>query len=249
MGVSELPKSLDDEKEDEDVIESMEQGTTLLKYGKYGKPKYKMFHLSQDHKYLVWFSQKKSSEETRIRIKDIKKISIGSESKVVQKTKKKDLHETSFTIFYGKPTDSEKMWKHLTVTAKNEKEAFVWAQGLKILSDASKQGKHLRTLSKNTLLPENNNEVQDSAAPTRGRHKKEDSVIISIDQLQRGSMANIFGKSGASTTSLLKQHAKHKQQLQKCVDFVMTKANYRSIASAGQFEKVKATLEDLDARL
>ena len=28
--VSELPKSLDDEKEDEDVIESLEQGTTLV---------------------------------------------------------------------------------------------------------------------------------------------------------------------------------------------------------------------------
>merc|ERR1712154_638113 len=91
-------------------------------------------------KYLVWFSQKKSSEETRIRIKDIKKISIGTESKVVEKTKKKDLHETSFTIFYGKPNAAEKTWKNLTVTAKNDKEAVVWAQGLKILADASKKG-------------------------------------------------------------------------------------------------------------
>merc|ERR1719356_1355063 len=95
--------------------------------------------------------------------------------------------------------------------------------------------------------------MQDPSTPSstsgRPRHKKENSVIISIDQLQRSSMANIFGKSGASTTSLLKQHTKHKQQLQKCVDFVMTKANYRAIAAAGQFEKVKATLEDLDARL
>merc|ERR1719350_1370694 len=90
------------EDEDEDAIKSMENGTTLLKYGKYGKPKFKMFHLSRDHKYLVWFSQKKSSEETRIRIKEIRKIAIGSESKVVEKTKKAELQETSFTIFYGK---------------------------------------------------------------------------------------------------------------------------------------------------
>merc|ERR1719189_2475837 len=100
----------DNKEDDEDVIESLEQGATLLKYGKYGKPKFKMFHLTPDHKYLVWFSQKKLSEETRIRIKEIRKIAIGSESKVVEKTKKQELQETSFTIFYGK-TGQEKQWK------------------------------------------------------------------------------------------------------------------------------------------
>lgn len=224
-----------------------------LKYGKYGKPKYKMFHLTPDHKFLVWFSQKKSAEQTRIRIKEIRKIAIGSESKVVEKTKKQELQETSFTIFYGK-SGQEKQWKSLTVTAKNEKEAFVWAQGLKILSDASKQGKHLRTLSKNILpTPEPSRSAMDEGSMDSSPgnlHKKEESVIISIDQMQRSSVFDLFGKSSqASTTSLLKQHAKHKAQLQKCVDFVMTKANYRAIAAAGQFEKVKGTLEDLDSRL
>ena len=128
-----------------------------LKYGKYGKPKYKMFHLTPDHKYLVWFSPKKSTDETRIKIKEIRKIDIGSESKVVEKTKKTDLHETSFTIYYGKEPN-EKFWKSLTVTAKNEKEAFVWAQGLKILSDSAKQGKHLRTLSKAQIPSANSND-------------------------------------------------------------------------------------------
>merc|ERR1712129_415280 len=235
------------EDEDEDAIKSMENGTTLLKYGKYGKPKYKMFHLSSDHKYLVWFSQKKSSEETRIRIKNIKKISIGSDSKVVQKTKKKDLHETSFTIFYGKANEAEKMWKHLTVTAKNEKEAFVWAQGLKILADASKKGQHVRTLSKAQMV----NESQ-SASPNNSKpgHRKQESVIISIDKLKSQSVLNLFSKSSqSSASSLLKQHNKHKAALQKCVDFVMTKTNYRAIANAGQFDKIKTKLEDLDLKL
>lgn len=244
----------DNKEDDEDVIESLEQGATLLKYGKYGKPKFKMFHLSRDHKYLVWFSQKKSSEETRIRIKEIRKIAIGSESKVVEKTKKADVHETSFTIFYGK-ANNEKHWKSLTVTAKNEKEAFVWAQGLKILSDASKQGKHIRTLSKNVLPSKNGASATEATDPNDplGRRKhfaKTQSVIISMDKLQSKSVMNLFSKSSAATaTSLLKQQTKHKQQLQKCVDFVMTKANYRAIAAAGQFDKVKLKLEDLDNRL
>ena len=209
-----------------------------------------MFNLSADHKYLMWFSQKKSSEETRIRIKDIKKISIGSESKVVQKTNKKDVHETSFTIFYGKSVDTQKAWKHLTVTAKNDKEAFVWAQGLKILADASKQGRHLRTLSKAQMGASQQQNESNNATPQKPGHHKQDSVIISIDKLQKQSVLNLFSKSSQSTaTSLLKQHNKHKQQLQKCVDFVMTKNNYRAIANAGQFDKIKTKLESLDNRL
>ena len=217
-----------------------------------------MFHLTPDHKYLVWFSQKKSSEETRIKIKEIRKIAIGSDSKVVEKTKKKDLHETSFTIFYGKG-NTEKEQKQLTVTAKNEKEAFVWAQGLKILSDAAKKGQHLRTLSKNSissnnLLNENSLSVSSKNGSklkvNKPKHHKTNSVIISMNNLQRQSVFNVFGKSSeSSVNSLLKQHNRLKQQLQKCVDFVMTKANYRAIANAGQFDKVKAKLEDLDNRL
>merc|ERR1712003_309492 len=175
-----------------DVMETMEQGTILLKYGKYGKPKYKMFQLSADHKYLVWFSQKKSAEETRIKINEIKQISIGSESKVVQKTKKKDLHETSFTIFYGKPDSAEKTWKNLTVTAKNDKEAVVWAQGLKILADASKKGQHVRTLSKAQMGASHSHSASESlsASPQNSQqpgHHKQESVIISIDKLQKQS--------------------------------------------------------------
>ena len=97
-----------------------------------------MFNLTPDHKYLIWFSKKKSHEDTRIRIKEIRKIAIGSESRVVLKTKKRDIHEKSFTIYYGKATN-EKLWKSLTVTAKDENEAFIWAGGLKIIADASKR--------------------------------------------------------------------------------------------------------------
>ena len=47
----------------------------------------------------------------------------------------------------------------------------------------------------------------------------------------------------------MKQHDKHKTQLQKCVDFVLTKTNYKAIANAGQFDKIKTKLENLDGRL
>lgn len=125
----------DDTKEESNVLSTLKEGTTLMKYGRYGKPKYRMFQLSKDHKYLVWFSPKKDAKNTRVPIAQILQILIGEDSAASKKTKNKEIQETSFTVVYGK---SQKSAKKLTVTAKNEKEAYVWAQGLKILSDAAK---------------------------------------------------------------------------------------------------------------
>ncbi|ETO03811.1 inactive phospholipase C-like protein 2, partial [Reticulomyxa filosa] len=102
-----------------------------LKYGRYGSG-YRTFRLSDDHQYLIWFSSKKDSENARVPIKEIVEIKIGKESDVVKKSKDEEIHETSFTVVYGKDL------KQLNVTAKSPKEAYVWAQGLKILSDAAK---------------------------------------------------------------------------------------------------------------
>jgi hypothetical protein len=59
---SDKASSQDEKAEDYstgDVLTQMKEGTTLLKYGKYGSGGYRTFRLSKDHKYLVWFSQKK----------------------------------------------------------------------------------------------------------------------------------------------------------------------------------------------
>ena len=117
-----------------DAMQQMKEGTSLMKYGKYGKPKYRMFQLSPDHKYLVWYSPKKDVNTTRVPIDQIQKILIAEESDVATKSEK-EIKETSFTVVYGK---TEEKTKSLTVTAKNATEAYVWAQGLKILSDAAK---------------------------------------------------------------------------------------------------------------
>merc|ERR1712048_890828 len=127
--------------------------------------------------------------------------------------------------------------------------------GLKILADASKKGQHVRTLSKAQMGASHSHSASESlsASPQNSQqpgHRKQESVIISIDQLQKQSVLNLLSKSSQSTaSSLMKQHNKHKTQLQKCVDFVMTKTNYRAIANAGQFDKIKTKLENLDNRL
>ena len=156
-------------------------------------------------------------------MKHIGRIDIGSDSEIVGKTKRTDLYRTSFTIWYGRDLES---LKSLTVTANSVNEAFVWAKGLELLSNALKQGRNLVSLGR-TQLPTD-------AKNVRVSHKR----------------ANLLNKSSSITAaSLLKQYTKCKKMLQKCVDFVMIKSNYRTIANAGQFEKVKLILEELDDRL
>jgi hypothetical protein len=226
----------------ESVLDKMKGGTTFMKYGRFGRPKYRMFQLSKDHKYLLWFSPRKDQSDTRIPIKYIQKIKIGKESDASSKTKSAEVQETSFTVVYGK---TPKSTSSLTVTAKNEKEAFVWAQGLKMLADHSRKGKDLSKLTDLEL-----EEVPESADDVKERHARSGSVVIDMDRMRSASVMSMFSKADTATVSALrKKHQSLKAQLQKCVDFVMTKSNYRIIKEKKEFESVKATLESIDIRL
>jgi len=223
-----------DEKSNEsnDVLTQMKEGTTLLKYGKYGGGGYRTFQLSKDHKYLIWFSQKKNIENTRIPIEEIVEIKIGKDSDV---RNKEEVQETSFTVIYGKDS------KQLNVTAKSPKEAYVWAQGLKILSDAAKRGTNISDLKSLEVEPESSS-----------KHDRTKSVVISMGRHARTqSVMNMFQKNNDTGTieTVVKRHAQLKLQLQRCADFVMNKKNYRTIKSKGEFKNVKERLEKIDVRL
>ena len=121
---------------DGNILDRMKNGETLLKYGKFGKPKYKTFQLTKDNKSLIWFSAKKSINDTTIYIENIRKILIGDKANLNKSTKKnRDVVRASFTIYYGDPNTKLKDLKTLTVTAKNERIGLVWANGLKILAN------------------------------------------------------------------------------------------------------------------
>jgi len=126
-------------------------------------------------------------------------IKIGKESDVVRKTKEEEIHETSFTVIYGKDG------KQLNVTAKSPKEAFVWAQGLKILSDAAKRGANISDLKSLDVDKEKND----------AKHGRTDSVVISMNHVRSQSVVNMFQKNTDSNTvvALAKRHVQLKTQL------------------------------------
>jgi len=83
-----LENNNNEEKElmlDNDTINTLKSGTTLLKYGRHGKPKFKLFQLTPDQKYLIWHSEKKDIYQTSIALQDIQKILVANESNIVKK--------------------------------------------------------------------------------------------------------------------------------------------------------------------
>jgi len=149
----------------------------------------------------------------------------------VRMTKDQEIHETSFNLIYGNDR------KQLNVTAKSPQEAYVWAQGLKILSDAAKRGADISSFK--------------SLDVNKMTHERSNSVLISMGHTKSESLVNMFQKSNDSATlqKLMKRQMQLKRQLKKCIDFVLNKKNYRAIKSKGEFSNVKQKLEKIDTCL
>jgi len=146
-------------------------------------------------------------------------------------TKDQEIHETSFNLIYGNDR------KQLNVTAKSPQEAYVWAQGLKILSDAAKRGADISSFK--------------SLDVNKMTHERSNSVLISMGHSKSESLINMFQKSNdtAALQKLMKRQMQLKRQLKKCIDFVLNKKNYRAIKSKGEFSNVKQKLEKIDTSI
>eukprot|EP00494_Astrolonche_serrata_P032517 UN32786 len=112
-----------------DALKEMRKGTSLLKYGARGKPKFRFFQLTKDNSALKWFSDKKKLHDTTINIKDISKIAEHSEHEKNKKEGFQEMAESSFTIDYK----HNKKECQLRLTCKNDEEYTIWAKGLMIL--------------------------------------------------------------------------------------------------------------------
>jgi len=107
-----------------------------------GRPKFKTFNISSDHKFLLWDSTNKRPEQTRIALNDIIQVVYGQRTEKFNKARRKDLDAFSFSIICrvplvapgggpvsGQGTDS------LDLVCKDEKEFTVWAQTMLAISE------------------------------------------------------------------------------------------------------------------
>lgn len=121
-----------------DALVELHKGSALMKYGRRGSPKFRMFQLSKDNKLLIWFSEKKDASQTRIPIDDMVRI-----EKNQQHDSRADpeLRATSFTIVYNEDNEST-----LKLTAKNATEAYLWTEGLKKLIEKKNNNEPLQSI-------------------------------------------------------------------------------------------------------
>eukprot|EP01083_Nonionella_stella_P215166 774648_1 len=118
-----------------DAIDIMKRGAAMLKYGRRGFPHFRRFQISHDLTKLLWYSRKKSLNETHVSIKEMKDILDGQQTEVFKQCTQKTLEKASFSIIYGSKL------KSLDVVAKSAEEAALWIKGLKGLIKANQQGK------------------------------------------------------------------------------------------------------------
>ena len=181
---------------------------------------------------MQWYSTKKSIDQTRVELKNILKIDTGTES--IKKNK------TSISIYYGTSL-TKNNHKILNIDCRNIYETLVWSKGLSFM----KNGYNGFEVDDDGIKEWNGymeligDDIYDEA---KDNDNKDDMNAFCIFDEQ-------IKENDLSFVELLKQHNKAKIELQKCVDYVMTKANYRQIANYGQFDAVKYKLENIDSRL
>merc|ERR1719461_394085 len=124
-----------------DALVELHKGSALMKYGRRGQPKFRIFQLSKDNTRLIWFSDKKKPEDTQIAIEDMIRV---EKNKLHDSRTNEELKQTSFSIIYG---DDEE----LRLTAKNVTEAYLWTNGLSHLIERKAAGEALHAI-KHILL-------------------------------------------------------------------------------------------------
>ncbi|XVF09098.1 hypothetical protein REPUB_Repub07fG0061900 [Reevesia pubescens] len=106
----------------EQAITTLKKGMYLLKYGRWGKPKFCPFRLSNDEKSLIWFSDK---EEKQLKLNHVSRIIPGQRTAIFQRCPQPDKEHQSFSLIYSD--------RSLDLICKDRDDAEVWFTALKVL--------------------------------------------------------------------------------------------------------------------
>jgi len=121
-----------------DALVELHKGCALMKYGRRGSPKFRIFQLSKDNKYVMWFSDKKDPEQTRIPLEEMIRI---EKNQLHDSRSDDELRQTSFSIVYNEENEQK-----LRLTAKNATEAYLWTEGLKKLIERKDNNEPLNAI-------------------------------------------------------------------------------------------------------
>ncbi|KAL3845972.1 hypothetical protein ACJIZ3_003375 [Penstemon smallii] len=104
------------------AINALKRGSYLLKYGRWGKPTFCPFRLSNDETTLIWYVGK---EEKQLRLSQVSRIIPGQRTATFQRYPQPEKEYQSFSLIYGK--------RSLDVICKDKSEAEIWFLALRAL--------------------------------------------------------------------------------------------------------------------
>ncbi|KAI3454653.1 hypothetical protein Pfo_011316 [Paulownia fortunei] len=104
------------------AINALKKGSYLLKYGRWGKPKFCPFQLSNDETALIWYAGK---EQKQLRLSQVSRIIPGQRTAIFQRYPQPEKEYQSFSLIYGKSS--------LDVICKDKYEAEIWFVALRAL--------------------------------------------------------------------------------------------------------------------
>ncbi|KAL0285655.1 UNVERIFIED_CONTAM: PH, RCC1 and FYVE domains-containing protein 1 [Sesamum angustifolium] len=104
------------------AINALKKGSYLLKYGRWGKPKFCPFRLSNDEKTLIWYV---GEEQKQLQLSQVSRIIPGQRTAIFQRYPQPEKEYQSFSLIYGKSS--------LDVICKDKYEAEIWFVALRAL--------------------------------------------------------------------------------------------------------------------
>ncbi|KAB2001996.1 hypothetical protein ES319_D11G035200v1 [Gossypium barbadense] len=120
--MADLQRNRLSDREHEQAISTLKKGMYLLKYGRWGKPKFCPFRLSNDEKSLIWISDK---AEKQLKLSQVSRIVSGQRTAVFQRSPQPDKEHQSFSLIYNNGS--------LDLICKDRDEAEIWFTALSVL--------------------------------------------------------------------------------------------------------------------
>jgi len=117
-----------------DAYPYLATGSSMMKFGKRGKPHFRIVQLSPDSSYLLWFSANKYMDQSRIPVNSINAVVMGQQTDNFKRMKWSSLSPCSFSILHGPAANQ----KSLDLVAKSSDEALLWVHALRKLVDMRK---------------------------------------------------------------------------------------------------------------
>lgn len=168
----------------QEAIKVMKEGQVLLKYCRSTKPHFRKFLLTEDEKTLVWGSPNKTTTESQVQLKAVKRLMKGQKTQIFERYKNPDLDELSFSLLYENRT--------LDIVCKDKKEFITWVTGITYLLSKSNQSNELQVQSLEKKNSSNFNLLQTYAEESK-KFKESFSQIgdaFTWGQGTRGALGN-----------------------------------------------------------